>query len=196
MVHSGSINFTKLAEVFNKLPNERDKSEALAQCVKSAAKRIGDKEVANGFAKTLSSGLPWGEDRFFKDPNFLRRYQLEFIANATPHTPVVADIAATSKTPSSNSLSDAGSSVPKSACDPDVIERIDACLKKMDFKELTKICAQNCKSKDSEKYLKHIFIASQGTSFCFCFPVLSLSSHLFSSFRQATRIFRVRLTCS
>ncbi|KAM7542798.1 hypothetical protein Aperf_G00000003580 [Anoplocephala perfoliata] len=185
MVQSGSVIFTKLAEVFNRLPSMRDKSEALAQCVKSAAKRIGETEVSTELKKTLSSGLPWGEDRSFKDPEFLKRYKLEFISGATP---LVGDTAAvTNLAAVSNSCGDAEPSVSKSIADPSVDERIDTCLNEMKFDELLTICSQNCKSKDCDEYLKRIFMASRGSQRKFLEPVLPAVKILIESIPEGEK---------
>ncbi|KAM7542413.1 hypothetical protein Aperf_G00000003566 [Anoplocephala perfoliata] len=185
MVQSGSVIFTKLAEVFNRLPSMRDKSEALAQCVKSAAKRIGETEVSSELKKTLSSGLPWGEDRSFKDPEFLKRYKLEFISGATP---LVGDTAAeTNLAAVSNSCGDAEPSVSKSVADPNVDERIDTCLNEMNFDELLTICSQNCKSKDCDEYLKRIFMASRGRQRKLLEPVLPAVKILIESIPEGEK---------
>ncbi|KAM7542011.1 hypothetical protein Aperf_G00000003594 [Anoplocephala perfoliata] len=184
MVQSGSVILTKLAEVFNRLPSMRDKSEALAQCVRSAAKRIGETEVSSELKKTLSSGLPWGEDRSFKDPEFLKRYKLEFISGATP---LVGDTAAVTNLAGSNSCGDAEPSVSKSVADPNVDERIDTCLNEMKFDELATICSQNCKSKDCDEYLKRIIMASYGSQRKFLEPVLPAVKVLIESIPEGEK---------
>ncbi|VUZ48044.1 unnamed protein product [Hymenolepis diminuta] len=155
------MNFTKLAVEFNKLEEDNYKREALAQCAKVASKRIGEREVAAELNKALAAGLPWGDDQHFKKPDFLKRYQLEFITSVAP-APVSVSVPSTSNTAPTNAWRDARPSIQKTAGDSAVLQRIDDCLKNMNYDDLASLCSQYSESKYWEKYLRHILISCQG----------------------------------
>ncbi|KAM3180082.1 hypothetical protein ACTXT7_017000 [Hymenolepis weldensis] len=146
------MNFTKLAVEFNKLEEDGYKREALAQCAKVASKRIGEREVAAELNKTLAAGLPWGDDQSFKKPDFLKRYQLEFITNVAP-APVSVSAPSTSNAAPANAWRDARPSIQKAAGDPAVLQRIDDCLKNMNYDDLASLCSQHNKD-DFSRWLQ------------------------------------------
>nr|CDS25986.1 mif4g type,initiation factor eif gamma ma3,Armadillo type fold [Hymenolepis microstoma] len=154
------MNFSKLAEEFNKLEEDSYKREALARCAKVASERIGEQEVAKELEKTLAAGLPWGDDQSFKKPDFLKRYRLEFITNVAP---APASVAPTTSNPAPiNAWRDAKPNSQRAAGDPAVFDQIDDCLLNKDYANLASLCSQYSKSKGSEKYLKHILVKCRG----------------------------------
>ncbi|VDO15173.1 unnamed protein product [Rodentolepis nana] len=155
------VNFSKLAEEFNKLEEDSYKREALARCAKVASGRIGENEVAKELGKTLAAGLPWGDDQYFKKPDFLKRYGLEFITNVAP---APASVAPTTSNPApANAWRDAKPNTQRGAGDPAVIEQINDCLRNKNYANLVSLCSQYSKSKGSEKYLKQILTSSRGS---------------------------------
>ena len=148
MVLPSAMNFTRIINIINSLPQEKDKRSALAQCLKFAAQRIDKNEIAININKALVSGLPWGNDDAFKDPNFLKSYEIDFITTEVPTSSATGNPARQWRDTSSHA----------SSSDSSLSEHIDNCLRQMNLKELASICSQNSKSKDAEKYVKRIFM--------------------------------------
>ncbi|VDM30867.1 unnamed protein product [Hydatigera taeniaeformis] len=155
MVRPSSVDFTRIVKLINMLPGEKDKQEAFAQCIKFAADRTGEREVAISANKVLSAGLPWGNEKAFNDSNFLKLYQIEFITTAQPSGSASA---------STNPVKQWRGTMPHapSTVDTSATDLFDNCLQHMNLKELVSICSQNSKSKDSEQYLRKIFNHGQG----------------------------------
>ncbi|KAL5107997.1 hypothetical protein TcWFU_007581 [Taenia crassiceps] len=156
MVRASSVDFTKIVKLINMLPSEEYKREALAECIKLAAERIGEREVAIIAHKTLAEGLPWGNEKAFSESGFLKRHKIEFITT----TPLLGSASAPA-----NSVKQWRETTPhasSSTTDPSVSDLIDKCLQQMDLKELVSICSQNSKSKDADQYLRKIFAHGRG----------------------------------
>ncbi|KAL5970076.1 Eukaryotic translation initiation factor 4 gamma 1 [Taenia solium] len=156
MVRASSVDFTKIVKLIDMLPGEKYKQEALAQCIKLAAERIGEREVAISANKTLAEGLPWGNEKAFSESGFLKLYKIEFITTTPPSGSASAP---------ANSVKQWRETTPhasSSTTDPSVNDLIDKCLQQMDLKELVSICSQNSKSKDADQYLRKIFAHGRG----------------------------------
>lgn len=158
MVRASSVDFTKIVKLIDMLPGEKYKQEALAQCIKLAAERIGEREVAISANKTLAEGLPWGNEKAFSESGFLKLYKIEFITTPPPSGSASAP---------ANSVKQWRETTPhasSSTNDPSVSDLIDKCLQQMDLKELVSICSQNSKSKDADQYLRKVFAHGRGKS--------------------------------
>ncbi|CDS39328.1 initiation factor eif gamma [Echinococcus multilocularis] len=157
MVISSPVDLTQIVKLIDMLPGEKYKREALAQCIKFAADRIGEREVAVSANKTLTEGLPWGSEKAFTESSFLKLYHIEFITTTLPPS--------ASASASVNSVKQWREATPRASSstgDPSVSDLIDKCLQQMDLKELVSICSQNSKSKDAEQYLRKIFAHGRG----------------------------------
>ncbi|VDD74224.1 unnamed protein product [Mesocestoides corti] len=150
VITASTLNLDKVISLIGKLPEDSDKLDGLAQCLKLASERVGEPAIVALFNKGVASGITWGVEKAFKDSDFLRRFHLEFLAAGRPSLNAAKQWRGSPQASSTNDRSVSG--------------RIDECLRKMKLDELTSVCSENSKSKDAEKYLKQIFEFGKSSS--------------------------------
>lgn len=137
----------RIFRLLENLPSEKEKLDGLAQCLKTASKRIGEPEVAAIYQKAAASAMPWNTEAVFKEPDFVKRFHLEFLSVTAPKQPSAP----------SGKQQRSQQKPQQPTPEPTLAERMHECLQQKDLNELSAICSKLPHKHNDDVYFKVIF---------------------------------------